>query len=318
MGGEPPFANHPMDDEVAPLWPPTGVAVATPNDLLWHQTGSTLSAHKAGNEVMRPSIPAFAATDPDIYERFMGRWSARMADPFLSFAGVESGQRVLDVGCGTGTITLALAQRGCTAVGVDASEAYLAGARHRRSHPAITYEHGDAQSLALATASFDASVSLLAIDVIPEPEKAAAEMRRVTRPGGVVACGTSDFGGGNYSFLMLLDIGAVFDEGFRALREYLLPRRLVRPNGQAQLWRQTGFTDVVEVPIVVNFDYESFDDYWTSQATGPTRTAQRLQAMPVDRRDEIQQHVRLAYLYGAPDGSRSYAHIIRAVRGIVP
>ena len=124
---------------------------------------------------------------------------------------------------------------------MDASEAYLAGARHRRSHPTITYEHGDAQSLAHATASFDASVSLLAIDVIPEPEKAAAEMRRVTRPGGVVACGTSDFGGGNYSFLMLLDIGAVFDEGFRALREYLLPRRLVRLNGQAQLWRQTGF-----------------------------------------------------------------------------
>src|SRR5262249_37875087 len=96
-----------------------------PNDLLWDQTGSTLSAHKAGNEVMRPSIPAFAATDPDIYERFTGRWSARMAGPFLSFAGVESGQRVLDVGCGTGTITLALAQRGCTAVGVDPSEAYL-------------------------------------------------------------------------------------------------------------------------------------------------------------------------------------------------
>jgi len=228
-----------MDDEVAPLWPPTGVAVATPNDLLWHQTGSTLSAHSYR------TTPIAAGADE------------------------------------------ALAQRGCAAVGVDASEAYLAGARNRRSHPAITYEHGDARSLAYATASFDACVSLLAIDVIPEPEKAAAEMRRVTRPGGVVACGTSDFGGGNYSFLMLLDIGAVFDDGFRALREYLLPRRLVRLNGQAQLWRQTGFTDVVEVPIVVNFDYESFDDYWTSQATGPTRTAQRLQAMPVDRRDEI-------------------------------
>jgi len=267
---------------------------------------------------MSGSIPAFAATDPDIYERFMGRWSARMADPFLTFAGVESGQRVLDVGCGTGTITLALAQRGCTAVGVDASEPYLAGARHLRSHSAITYEHGDAQSLAHATASFDASVSLLAIDVIPAPEKVAAEMRRVTRPGGVVACGTFDFRGGNSAFQMLLDIGAVFDDGFRTLREYLLSRPLVGPNGQAELWRRTGFTEVVEVPIVVSFDYESWDDYWVSQATGPTRTAQRLKAMPAHRRDEIQHHVRLAYLIGMPDGPRSYTHIIRAVRGIVP
>jgi len=112
-------------------------------------------------------------------------------------------------------------------------------------------------------------------------------MRRVTRPGGVVACGTLDFGGGNSAYQALLDIGAVFDGGFRTLREYLLPRPLVRPDGQAQLWRQTGFADVVEVPIVMSFDYESFDDYWTSHATGPTRAAQRLHAMPADRRDEI-------------------------------
>jgi len=72
------------------------------------------------------------------------------------------------------------------------------------------------------------------------------------------------------------------------------------------------------VPIVVSFDYESWDDYWVSQATGPTRTAQRLKAMPAHRRDEIQHHVRLAYLIGMPDGPRSYTHIIRAVRGIVP
>lgn len=96
------------------------------------------------------SVPThwFVASDPDVYEKFMARWSARLADPFLTFAGIQTGQRVLDVGCGTGTITLALAERGCSVVGIDASASYLEGARRRRSHAAITYELGDAQNLA--------------------------------------------------------------------------------------------------------------------------------------------------------------------------
>jgi SAM-dependent methyltransferase len=266
---------------------------------------------------MTGSVPQFAATDPDVYERFMGRWSARMADPFLNFAGVQAGQRVLDVGCGTGTVTLALAQRGCTAVGVDASEPYLDGARRRRAHPAVAYEPGDARDLAYATAAFDASVSLLAIDVIPEPEKVAAEMRRVTRPGGVVACGTFDFWGGFSAEHMIMDIGATLDEGLRAIRDFLRSRPLVWPNGQAQLWRRTGLIDVVEVPIVASFDFESFDDYWISLCTGPNRGAQRMQAMPAERRDEIRRLVAMLYLAGMPDGPRSFAAIIRAVRGVV-
>lgn len=267
---------------------------------------------------MSNPIPAFAATDPDIYERFMGRWSARTADPFLTFAGVHTGQRVLDVGCGTGTISLALAQRGCTVVGVDASEPYLDGARRSRAHAAITYEHGDARDLAHATGSFDASVSMLAIDVIPEPERVVWEMRRVTRPGGVVACGTFDNWGGFSAEHMLMDTGAALDEGLRDVRDFLRSRPLVRPDGQAQLWRQTGLKDVIEVPLVLSFDYESFEDYWTSLTTGPNRGAQRIQAMPAERREEIHHLVRLAYLTGSSDGPRSFAAIIRAVRGLVP
>jgi hypothetical protein len=75
---------------------------------------------------------------------------------------------------------------------------------------------------------------------------------------------------------------------------------------------------VVEVPIVLSFDYTDFQDYWSSYSTGPSRIAQGLTALPSEVRGEIERHVRAGYLAGLPDGPRSYAKIVRAVRGIVP
>jgi SAM-dependent methyltransferase len=267
---------------------------------------------------MNDSLPPFLATDPDVYEHFMRRWSARLAKPFLEFAGVQPGDRVLDVGCGTGTLSLALAEHGAKVVGMDASESYLEGARRRRSHPDVTYEHGDACHLRYPTASFDASVSTLAIDVIPEVDLVAAEMRRVTRPGGVVACGTFDFWGGNSVMDLVLDTGAVLDKSIRTLRSQIKARPIVWANGLATLWRKAGLVKVVEVPIVLSFDYTDFQDYWSSFSTGPSRIAQGLTALPTELLGKIEEHVRAGYLVGLPDGPRSFAIIVRAARGIVP
>lgn len=267
---------------------------------------------------MSDSLPPFLATDPEAYEHFMARWSERLAQPFLEFANIQHMARVLDVGCGTGTISLALAQQGATVVGMDASEAYLKGARHRRPHPNITYELGDACHMRYPTASFDACVSTLAIDVIPEVDLVASEMRRVTRPGGVMACGTFDFWGGNYVLDLVLDTGAVLDPSIRTLRDQVKSRPIVRAHGQADLWHKVGLIDVAEAPIVLSFDYSDFEDYWTSFSTGPTRSAQRLTTLPSELQSEIERHVRAGYLAGLPDGPRSFAVIVRAVRGTVP
>ena len=202
-------------------------------------------------------------------------------------------------------------------IGMDASESYLDGARRLRPHANVTYEHGDACHLQYATGSFDACVSTLAIDVIPDVEQVAAEMPRVARPGGVVACGTFDFWGGN-SMDLVLHTGAVLHESISTLRDQIKKRPIAWANGQANLWRKTGMIDVIEVPIVLSFDYIDFQDYWSSFSTGPSRIAQALMTLPPELRREIERHVRAGYLAGLPDGPRSFAVIVRAVRGIVP
>ena len=64
--------------------------------------------------------------------------------------------------------------------------------------------------------------------------------------------------------------------------------------------------------------FESFDDYWTSLCTGPNSMAQRMKVMAAERREEIHRLVMSSYLAGMEDGPRSFASIVRSVRGVVP
>ena len=123
----------------------------------------------------------------EAYERQRGRSSKILAPLFVDFVSVRG--EVLDVGCGTGALTFAIARNASVSkiVGLDLSEAFLAYARSKTDDPRIRFEQGDAQKLTYPDGSFDCCLALLVMSFIPNVPKAAAEMRRVTRRGGVVA-----------------------------------------------------------------------------------------------------------------------------------
>ena len=133
----------------------------------------------------------------EAYERQRGRSSKLLAPLFAEFVGVQG--EVLDVGCGTGALTFAIAKSESVSkiVAIDLSEAFLAYARFKTDDPRISFESGDAQHLSFPDASFDQCLALLVMRFIPDAPQAVKEMRRVTRPGGVVATAMWDTAGGN-------------------------------------------------------------------------------------------------------------------------
>jgi ubiquinone/menaquinone biosynthesis C-methylase UbiE len=99
----------------------------------------------------------------------------------------DDGRHILDVGCGTGHTTLAVARRADSVVGIDLTEEMLAQARRLATERGIENVHfvqGDAEAIPFADASFDAVVSRYSAHHFPHPERALGEIARVLRPGG--------------------------------------------------------------------------------------------------------------------------------------
>lgn len=117
---------------------------------------------------------------PAAYEQFMGRWSARLAPLFIRFVGVGDGQRVLDVGCGTGSLSRSLlaSSKAMRVVGVDPTEDYVTFARQRVLDSRATFQVGSAESLPFPDKSFDAAMALLVVQDMDDPGRAVREMAR--------------------------------------------------------------------------------------------------------------------------------------------
>ena len=189
---------------------------------------------------------SFHATDGDAYERQMGRWSSRLAELFLDFAGPATGQ-CLDLGCGTGNLSVALLRRApaVRVTGLDFSPAYVAHAQGRPDTAGAEFRVGDACALPFADGSFDRVLSLLMLHFVPRAADAVAEMRRVTRPGGVAAATVWDARGGLVAPRLFFDTAAMLDPAADRLwaQNYVRPMLRAsssRPGGRAgsRTWRR--------------------------------------------------------------------------------
>jgi len=262
----------------------------------------------------------FLSSDGDGYERQMGRWSRRLAPHFIDFAEIAGPDRVLDVGCGTGSLSFCLAENPeiVRAHGVDVSPAYVEHANRKNRDARLAFQVGDACALPFPDASFDCTLSMLALQFIPQSDLAVREMRRVTRPGGTVAAATWDTRGGFVAFRMIFDAAAMLDRHGNECRARAYTRPLSRPGELARLWRKSGLTDVVQDMLTIRMDFVSFADFWAPAEGKDGPVAEYVSTLDTETKMKLRGMVEPAYLDGEADGPRSYAATAWVVKGKAP
>jgi ubiquinone/menaquinone biosynthesis C-methylase UbiE len=237
------------------------------------------------------------------YERFMGRWSRLLAPAFVAFAGVRNGDRVLDVGTGTGSVASAIEAKmpSSEIVGVDPSEGFIAYARKNAKSGRAHFEVGDGQALKFKDASFDHTLALLVMNFIPDHDKAIAEMRRVTRPGGVVSACVWDYNEGMQSLRFFWDEAVAQDPALEPKDERHM--KLSRQGQLAELWKKAGLINVQEEPLTIDQAFSSFDDYWGPFTKGAGPGGAYVVSLPADRRQQLEARMRKRVLENRQDGA---------------
>jgi SAM-dependent methyltransferase len=249
------------------------------------------------------------AVAAEAYDRYIGRYSRELAPRFVEFAAVEGGP-VLDVGCGPGPLTAALAARfGPEHVAaIDPSAPFVAACRARV--PGADVRVAAAEALPFPDGAFGGALSQLALSFLADPGRAGAELSRVVRRGGVVAACTFDA----YGF----DLVRAFWEAARRLDprapdDAAIPFR--RMPELVALWTGAGFRDVATGTIDLEARYTGFDDCWSPFAFGIGPAGSWLVAQDEPRRAAVRDAFFEAL--GRPQGAFALRARVLAIRGRV-
>jgi ubiquinone/menaquinone biosynthesis C-methylase UbiE len=249
---------------------------------------------------------AFDAADE--YERVMGAWSQAAGERFLEWLAPAPGCRWLDVGCGTGAFSEVILTR-CSPgsiAGVDPAPGQVDYARARM--PQAEWRVGDATALPFAENQFDIVVSALVLNFIPDPAKALGEMRRVLRPGGIVA-----------GYLWKRDASTdlsphvPMERGLQSIgADVLRPpsKPESNPDGARHALERAGFSKISVATIIATRTFPDFENYWGVQTLLISPVGKSVAALSAERRQALRDAMR-AILKPASDGSITYsAHAV--------
>lgn len=249
------------------------------------------------------------------YERFMGRWSRRVAERFTALEGHADGLRWLDVGCGTGALTSVLAARCRPAVvlGCDRSAELVTTARDT-AHGPVGFAVADARALPVRDASWDVAVSGLLLNFLPEPAEGVAEMTRAVRPGGQVAAYVWDYAEGMQVLRHFWNAATSVDPAAAELDE---ARRfpLCRPDPLHALWTQAGLTQVRVTPLVVPTPFADVTDLWSPFLAGQGPAGTYVTGLTPDQRDRLRTALARSVPHD-PDGTITLSARAWVVRGV--
>ena len=251
--------------------------------------------------------------DGKAYERSMGRWSHVAGEIFLDLLALPPELRWIDVGCGNGAFTELLVRR-CQPTeeqGIDPSEGQLTFARDRSADRAATFHQGDAQALPFEDDRFDVAVMALAINLIPNPAKAVAEMARVVRPEGSVATYMWDINGGGFTMEPIREV--LCEMGIATA---FFGAEFTEQGGMRKLWESAGLDAVVVRRIEIRLTFTDFDDFWISNTETDGTIPNAINSMSGSDVEELRERLR-GHLPTDAQGRISYVAHANAVKGQV-
>jgi len=253
-----------------------------------------------------------------LYEMYVGRWSRLVARELLQWLAIPAQKDWLDVGCGTGVLSQVIFELGLPNVikGIDSSADFIAYANAHADRERITYGVGDAQALPIESASFDAVVSGLVLNFVPQPERMVAEMVRVARPGAAVAVYVWDYAEKMELMRYFWDAAVSLDPGAFGLDEgHRFP--ICKPPLLTQLLEDAGLQKVEGRSIEITTRFRDFDDYWSPFLGGQGPAPSYAVSLGDELRGRLREQIRSS-LPIAKDGSIPLMARAWAVRGRVP